>query len=289
MALYNFFKKIGTINYNDQIVNNLLVSVRFKEIVESKAAVFYPYTVKDGDRPDTIAAFYYDDDRYDWVVYLSNYVFDPYFEWPLGADNFNNFIISKYGSKETALSDIKFYRNAWYDDDSILSTSAYNALSTGRKKYWNPDIGYNNNIVSYSRKKIDLYTDTNKIINVGVNSITSMAIGDLVFQQTSGTITGQGKIDYIGNNYLTLKNIQGEFLTTGGSVGALINRTTNSSKSISTVTTVSVSIPADEFVYWEPVTSYEYESELNEGRKNIILLDKQFIDVLEEQMDDLLR
>lgn len=288
MSLYNYFTKLGSVNYNDSIVTNILTSIRFKEAVKQTVTNYYPYTIKEGDRPDNIAQFYYEDERYFWVVLLSNNIIDPYYEWPLSVNNFRKFIIKKYSSIESAQSKTAFYRNAWYNDDTILSLPGYNSLPTVRKKYWNPIIGFNGNIVSYERKKEDTILETNKIIEVTVNSSNNFIIGENVTQKTSGNITATGSIKLISNNKLTLVHIVGDFANTGGSVGSIVGTESLATRTITNIDNIYTSIPADEFVYWEPVSFYDYENQLNESRKNIKLIDRQFLPVIEDQMIELL-
>jgi hypothetical protein len=39
--------------------------------------VFYPYIVTEGERPETIAAEYYGDENYAWLIFMSNNIKDP--------------------------------------------------------------------------------------------------------------------------------------------------------------------------------------------------------------------
>jgi hypothetical protein len=288
MSLYNFFTKIGTVNYNNEIVTNIITSVRFKDVIKDKINNFYPYTIKEGDRPDTIAANYYEDSRYAWVVYLSNSIIDPYYEWPLSVNEFNKFLIKKYGSVERSINNVAFYRNAWYKDDSVLTVSGYNALSSSRKKYWNPVTGFNGAITSYERKREDYIAETNKVIQVNVSSTTGFIIGERVTQRTSGNISATGFIKAIDSTKLVINHINGEFLTTGGSVSTILGTDSNSARSVTSASTIYEAIPVDEIVYWEAVSSYDYENELNESRKNIKLIDRQYLDIIEDQMIELL-
>ena len=288
MALYNYFTKLGTIAYNDGIVNNIITSIRFKQLVDENNVVFYPYVVEEGERPDQIAAHYYDDDRYAWVVYLSNQIVDPYFQWHLTNEQFNSHIIKKYGSIENAQSTIAFYRNNWYADDSMISVSAYTALPAALKKYWNPIVGYSGNIGSYERKRTDTIVETNRVIELTLNSVSDISIGDKVFQRTSGSITGSGFVKVIKTTSIVINNITGSFSSTSGPVGSLTDGNSNYSKTVTDVTTLSTSIPTLEASYWDSVSSFTYENELNESRKTIRLLDKQYLGTVEDQMIELL-
>lgn len=94
MAYFNNFPKI---TYDGVTVRNILLKSALVAEVFNNAASFYPYIVKEGYRPDTVAYEVYGDPKYDWVVYFSNAVTDPYYDWPLSGDDFNKYLVSKYG------------------------------------------------------------------------------------------------------------------------------------------------------------------------------------------------
>ncbi len=288
MSLYNYFSKIGTTPYNDSIVNNIITSIRFKDAVNKQEVIYYPYTIVEGERPDTIAFNYYGDERYAWLVLLVNNIIDPYYQWPLSTNEFYDYIVDKYGTVADAQEQVAFYRTNWYSDDSMLTPAGYNALTTALKKYWQPVVGYNGAIGSYVRKQDDLVLDTNKTVLITLNSTTGLSIGEKVIQKTSGTITATGYIRAITETSITINHVTGAFAVTSGSVGSLTNTTSTVSKSVSATTTVYNGIPTAEAAYWEQVTQYDYENELNESRKIIKLLDRQYLDTVEDQMIELL-
>jgi hypothetical protein len=95
---------------------------------------FYTYEVKDGERPTVVAFNYYGSIDYVWLVYLSNQITDPYFEWPLSSQELDSHIIKKYGSIEESQQTIVEYKNI-YDkyDTTTLDTFEYyqqNNIST---------------------------------------------------------------------------------------------------------------------------------------------------------------
>lgn len=288
MSLYNYFSKLGSISYNGDVVNNIITSIRFKRFVDENNVVFYPYVVEEGERPDQIAAHYYDDERYAWVVFLSNSIVDPYFEWHLTGDQFKAHIIKKYGSVEEALQTTAFYRNNWYNDDSMITPGAFEALPSNLKKYWNPIVGYTGTIGSYERKRLDTIVETNRVIELTVNTVTDVAIGQKVIQKTSGVTSGEGVVRAITTNSIIINNIVGSFSNTGGSVGSLTDNDASFSKTVSDVEIINTPIPESEASYWSPISFFDYENELNESRKTIRLLDKQYLTTVEDQMVELL-
>ena len=77
----NYFKHFPLVQYGNSVANtvavNLFAKIAFQKNFQLNYEVFHPYTIKEGDRPDTIAYLYYGDSGYDWLVYFSNNIVDP--------------------------------------------------------------------------------------------------------------------------------------------------------------------------------------------------------------------
>ena len=266
---FNFFPST---EYANTIVTNLISKVKFDQSVQKNLAVFYPYTVEQGERPDQIAARYYDNPELDWVIYLANDIMDPYYDWPLSQNQFHEYLSAKYGSISNAQSKIVFYRNNYSSDDTALTISSYNALATSLKKYFKPVIGINGNIVSYERKELDQVLETNKVIDLTISSGT-FSVGNKFTQSTSS-----GFVTFANTSHVVLDKITGSFTT-----GAASNAT------ITAVTTISQPISNVEASYYEPVTAFTYEEELNESKLHIRILDKSYVGKIEKDMRELFR
>jgi hypothetical protein len=281
--MFTFLGRFPEVTYNGYNVNNILVKIAINNLTKKYTTVFYPYVIKEGERPDIIAADYYGDARYDWLVYLCNNITDPYYQWPLSTNEFNSFINKKYGSFENANRQIAFWRNNWYKDDSIITSSYYDALPAYAKKYWAPSDSGSTTATSYVRKNVDFSVETNKILSLAVSNNTPIVAGDNIYQYSAGTLSGSGRVMDSSKNTLTVKDVIGTFIA--NTVYTLSNTANTTATSSNTLYT---SIDSNEAVYWEYVTSYEYEEELNESRKHILILDKAFLGVIESQLDQLL-
>ena len=88
---------------------NLMIRNKLKTAVEDDVAIYYPYIVPEGMRPDVLSFQYYGDTIYTWAIYLMNNIIDPYWEWPLSYKDLRSYLIDKYGSIETAKSQIHHY------------------------------------------------------------------------------------------------------------------------------------------------------------------------------------
>ena len=79
------------------ILHQYTCSAKNTKACISNPYAFYPYQVKQGDRPDTVSEGYYGRFFYSWIVYLSNNILDPYFQWQMTQQIFQEFITEKYG------------------------------------------------------------------------------------------------------------------------------------------------------------------------------------------------
>jgi len=99
----------NSVNPNYTVAVNLLIRNRLREAVEDDITVYYPYVVPEGMRPDVLSYQYYGDTIYTWTIFLANNIVDPYWEWPLSYKDFREYVSDKYGSIETAKSQIHHY------------------------------------------------------------------------------------------------------------------------------------------------------------------------------------
>jgi len=87
MAFY--FRPFPLVNYdlkknkNNTVLTNIMTRFKIVESFQRQEAVYYDYSVKEGERADQIAFKYYDDASLDWIIYIVNNIIDPEFDWPL--------------------------------------------------------------------------------------------------------------------------------------------------------------------------------------------------------------
>jgi hypothetical protein len=110
-----FFRPHPIIAYRipgkEQIVPVIDITRRFAitNFVKNAKVTFDEYYIEDGERPDTVAYDYYGDQSMDWLVLLTNEIQDPYFEWPLSYEQFNEYLRDKYGSVSVTQNTVHHY------------------------------------------------------------------------------------------------------------------------------------------------------------------------------------
>ena len=120
-----YFKNFPLVTYNSKLVRNIMLKSAFIDELNLGDTAFYTYEVKDGERPTTVAFNYYKSIDYVWLVFLSNQITDPYFEWPLSSQELDAHIIKKYGSLETSQQTIVEYKNTDYDITTLDTFNYY--------------------------------------------------------------------------------------------------------------------------------------------------------------------
>lgn len=199
------FTHIPPIVYRNKVAPNIFARFQLSAETLRKTALFHTYQVEDGDRPDTIAFFYYGNSNYDWIVMFSNQIVNLSDSWPLTNEQFTNYLTTKYGSVLASYGAVAEYKVINTPD--VITEVAYNALPAILKKYW------------------------------------------------TGITTVSGNTGYI---------------RIGNSI-----RLTPDSYDI---------LDISEKVYWEEVSAYDYEFQVNEDKRNIRLIDAVYVQELEAQL-----
>ena len=99
-----FFADFPIIKYNNEPVRDISVRIDILENIKTDPYALLPYTIKDGERAEEVAYLYYGNPKYVWVVYLSNNIIDPYFEWPLDNYEFEQTLAKTYAAQALAAS-----------------------------------------------------------------------------------------------------------------------------------------------------------------------------------------
>jgi hypothetical protein len=291
MSVDRYFDKFPVITYANNQVVDITRRVTLLDKVSKNPYVFYPYDIASNERADQFSSRYYQDSFKSWILYLSNNINDPYYEWYLSEKEFLDFIEMKYGSIFNAQQKIKYYRNNWENQEN-LSVSGYNALSNGMKKYWNPNYGIGSSILSYSRRDIDWTTTTNKIISYTVAN-TSFIKDEIVNIYLDGNSLGKGQIaKAVANNLIYVQHVSGFFQESDSlqinSNGYIYGTESNVNTAVTEATTIVSNIEEDELNYWKAYTYYDYELEKNEFNKSIRIIDSNYAETAVNNLTELL-
>ena len=144
-----YFENFPTTIHTNKRVIDITRRVDFDRSILKDPYVFMPYVIKEEEKPEDIAYYYYDDVRFTWLVYFSVGLIDPYFQWPLSNRKFDEYIIDKYAeqanttgydviswTQNTNITDnILHYENG---DGDIISVDTYTLDDTLIEADWSP-------------------------------------------------------------------------------------------------------------------------------------------------------
>lgn len=286
-----YFDKFPTIQYSNNNVVDITKRAAILEKVSVDPFAFYPYEITSNERADQLSTRYYEDPYKSWILYLGNKIVDPYYEWYMHTEEFEEYIVMKYGSIQNATDKIKFYRNNWSNVQDI-SVSFWDALPKGMRNYWEPKFGVNNRIIGYKRKQVDWKAVTNKIVSYTVsktNFITDEIV-NIIFDENN---IGQGQVVSTANNLVFVQHVSGTFFTSdtvGITPTSYVYGTESSVNTIFTaVTSISNNIVEEELSYYTPVTYLEHENEKNEYNKSVRVIDSNLKQTMVNNLKDLMR
>ena len=276
MATY--FTKVPNIFYANSLCKDLSRRSKIEADRMASPFVYYPYEIQDDIRPDLISEFYYGDSTFDWTVYISNDIIDPYYGWYVTNENFEKFIIDKYGSVEDSQKYIKFWRNNWASDPQSITPSTYNNnIVPSFRKYYTPVLGVGTSIIKYVRKQDDTVVNTNRIMQYTVlsnNSTFGLQVGELVdFKATGQEVTlGTGEVEIANSTVIRVKNVLNDVAANTTNVKDIVGETTGANVSVNNSVIFFENFSNAEVIFWEPISYYDLELEENEQRKNLKLI-----------------
>lgn len=112
----NYFRLIPEFEYVSRLpdakigdyirVKNLFKKGKIREDIFENLAFFTKYKIVGDDRPDNVAFEVYEDSKLDWIILLSNNVLNIQSEWPLPQQQFDNYVLGKYGDYDTLYNGI---------------------------------------------------------------------------------------------------------------------------------------------------------------------------------------
>ena len=112
----NYFRLVPDFEYVSRLpdarigdyvrVKNLFKKGKIREDIFENLAFFTKYKIVGDDRPDNVAFEVYEDSKLDWIILLSNNVLNIQSEWPLPQQQFDNYVLGKYGDYDTLYNGI---------------------------------------------------------------------------------------------------------------------------------------------------------------------------------------
>lgn len=318
-----YFENFSTISYANNVAVNLTQRAVVLNRVLQNPYLFYPLDISNGIRPDQLSDTYYNDQYMSWLLYFSNQIVDPYYEWYIGDDDYNEVLKKKYNvaTVDILKEKIAFYRNNWYNGEEI-SVATYNTTiaNTVFTKYWEPVYSNSTRPIGYKRVQQDWIINTNQIVKYDIDNVEGQFIKneiiDIVFDYSH-----RGKAQVVvsdNSSYVTVQHCYGATLETPVvyltdndgfimvdeqnnpiileesvkvvSQSYLEGKESGTTASMKAATLLQKNIDIyEQGAYWEPVYVYDYEKENNEQNKSIKVLNASYAPQVASELQKLLK
>ena len=291
MPYQPFFDKFPKVDYDInkdlyskyENVTNLFFRIGYVREILMNISSYYVFVLENGDTPENIADKIYNDTGAGWMILYANKILDPQWDWPLDNIQFKKYIIDKYGSVENAKTKIHHYEMVIKRTNSETDVTTETRFEVDYRAYgpkqftvtvWPEGANYVQGeevFTGVSTSNYDFYGDvsnwwsTNNVVQVS-NTYGRIAVGDVLVGNTSGllgTVTDVLEYSTPFDNYLNLPEVQ-EF-ETFNIEGKTITQVTDR----------------------EAITAFDYENELNESRRIIKVVKKEYYDRIMTEFNNL--
>ena len=148
----NYFKFFPKVTYNGKSVVNITRRTAVQQQLYSSPISFLSYTIADGEKPEDIALYYYEDIGKTWLVFLANNIIDPVSQWPLSTTDFDKMIIKKYAAQAKAV-------NSSYVGNGVIN--------------WTKNASLTSNILWYQNAENNRISNDTYLLNADLGLITA--------------------------------------------------------------------------------------------------------------------
>lgn len=110
------------------VVKDITVRAKISDYFKNSAVTSLPYTIQDGERPETLSYRIYDRVDLYWTILLFNEIHDPTFEWPLSTAELESKLQKKYKGYALYYPDTARVPNT-FQDQNILNFKGASTIS----------------------------------------------------------------------------------------------------------------------------------------------------------------
>ena len=270
-------------------VPDMLTRVKFLDSVISNQNLFFKYEIKGGETPEQIAHRVYGNPEKHWILLLVNQLIDPQFDWALGPFEFEKHIKQKYASLNVSLSTTESYPTGYTVGEVVYQGSTYDK-STAEATVVAYDSGAKTLQLKFASEVLANGSNITGVTSAQTHSIIGISNNQDGYQWATNTTSHYEVTETRSNSYdPTFKDVRKYRVTANGysyETGSIINVNTNTSYSNSYTLSDSTTLTIATTV--SPVSYYDYELELNETRRKIVVPKSSVIGSIETQFASLL-
>lgn len=273
---------------NPKAATNIIAKLNFLSQTINNTSIFYDYSVKDGERPEDIAAKMYKDPQKHWIILLSNNITDPQYDWVLSMSAFEDYINKKYSSVTFSLDPNETYSNTY-----AVGETVFQGPSVDKADCIGTVVSSNNTAKTLTIKFADQIFANSVNVTGASSNVTHKVVGVTYnndgYNWASNT-TSHYQVTEISYNSIDKKKTTTKYKVSANdynwATDAVINRNTNTSYSNSYPLVDGSTLTIETAV--APKSYYDYELELNEDKRKIIIIKPSYVPSIESELKKLL-
>lgn len=273
---------------NFVLATNIIAKVNFLAETSNNTSIYYRYSVKDGERAEDIANKMYGSPYKHWIILLSNNIVDPQYDWVMSMNSFEEYVNKKYSSITFNLNPSESYASSYTNGEQVYQGSSYadadciGTVVSSNNTNKTLTINFANEVFANAANVTGATSNvTHQVVGITYNNDG--------FQWASNTTSHYQVTEVSYNSFDKIKKVNKYQISEKDynfSTNTVFSRSTNTSYSNNyslvdgTTYTVETTIA--------PVTYYDYELDLNEQKRNIIIIKPEFVSTIENQLKSLM-
>lgn len=286
----NFFDKFPLVRYTvdktllserDTVTNILFRVGIIKEVMETNVDSYQLYSVRDGDRPETLADRIYGTPEAHWVILYANNIYDPYYDWPMDDRTFQKYIIKKYGSIEWAKTNYHHYEKVITRENPLAQVVNTTRFVINDKKLTDGILTLDAGATNFSPGEIAF---------VGPSNVTNTFSGEVIAWNSSN---GQIVLANTSGQASLYQYLIGDSSSANGSILSIdlptepmdAYNTLTDTTDFSTYTVAGRTV--FETISRDRVTYYDYEEKLNDDKRLIKIIRPRYYNQLVSELENI--
>jgi hypothetical protein len=123
MSRNAYFTFFGDVTIDDTDIKNIFKKIRFKNKFINDRNLFLKHRIVDGQTPESLARYYYNEPELYWIILASNVMLDYHYDWPLRSEELRMYSEKLFNDQQTGgdtLSEIYETLQQENDDKRVI-------------------------------------------------------------------------------------------------------------------------------------------------------------------------
>ena len=311
----SYFRQVPNFDYVNRTADNKAISdyVEVKNLFKrgklrpdifGNLTFFTKYSIIGDERPDNVAYKAYDDSTLDWVILLANNILNIQSEWPLPQTSFDQLMLDKYGSYNDLYNGVHHYEVS--QDVKNVAGAVLLKKGTRLPNNWQT----NGNFVRLTNSKISLFSGngvapSTTVIVTPPSFVTGIQVGtEIIIDNISETeyngrhivskiytpFPGSGNVVAFEYELPSTPAVANPMLIPTGNEQLLFDSDVEGNAYYYEYYDEGLGyyelIPSSSLV--REVTNYEYESEIENEKRNIYILKPEYLNIIFNDIEDIM-